>query len=147
MLNWDEYNSEETKTANQQTQQVEAVEVKKEVEIKFRYDKIKGSAVNPVLREGNSDRRAPKAVKNYAKKNPHPMGKWEKNSKTHVASMSSGDFANNEQSSYIELSILDKQLIRTIDLLGRVGLVEHGVCIYIYDDGSVEKKFLINSTK
>jgi len=56
-------------------------------------------------------------------------------------------FANNEQSSYIELSVLDKQLIRTIDLLGRVGLVEHGVCIYIYDDGSVEKKFLINSTK
>ena len=74
----------------------------KEVEIKFRYDKIKGSAVNPVLREGNSDRRAPKAVKNYAKKNPHPMGKWEKNSKTHVASMSSGDFANNEQSITLE---------------------------------------------
>ena len=74
----------------------------KEVEIKFRYDKIKGSAVNPVLREGNSDRRAPKAVKNYAKKNPHPMGEWEKNSKTHVASMSSGDFANNEQSITLE---------------------------------------------
>lgn len=74
----------------------------KEVEIKFRYDKIKGSAVNPVLREGNSDRRAPKAVKNYAKKNPHPMGEWEKNSKTHVASMSSGDFANNEQSLTLE---------------------------------------------
>ena len=74
----------------------------KEVEIKFRYDKIKGSAVNPVLREGNSDRRAPKAVKNYAKKHPHPMGKWEKNSKTHVASMSSGDFANNEQSITLE---------------------------------------------
>ena len=55
-------------------------------------------------------------------------------------------FANNEQSSYIELPVLDKKLIRTIDLLGRVGLVEHGVCIYIYDDGSVEKKFLINST-
>ena len=50
----------------------------KEVEIKFRYDKIKGSAVNPVLREGNSDRRAPKAVKNYAKKNPHPMGNGKK---------------------------------------------------------------------
>ena len=74
----------------------------KEAEIKFRYDKIKGSAVNPVLREGNSDRRAPKAVKNYAKKNPHPMGEWEKNSKTHVASMASGDFANNEQSITLE---------------------------------------------
>ena len=69
-----------------------------EKSIKSRYDKIKGSAVNPVLREGNSDRRAPKAVKNYAKKNPHSMGPWSKDSKTHVATMSSGDFANNEKS-------------------------------------------------
>ena len=67
-------------------------------EIKNRYDKIKGSAVNPVLREGNSDRRAPKAVKSYAKKNPHNMGEWKSDSKTHVASMESGDFAHNEQS-------------------------------------------------
>lgn len=67
-------------------------------EIKYRYDKIKGSAVNPVLREGNSDRRAPKAVKNYAQKNPHSMGKWKSDSKTHVASMKVGDFAHNEQS-------------------------------------------------
>ena len=67
-------------------------------QIKNRYDKIKGSAVNPVLREGNSDRRAPKAVKIYAKKNPHSMGKWKSDSKTHVASMESGDFAYNEQS-------------------------------------------------
>jgi isocitrate dehydrogenase len=66
--------------------------------IKLRYDKIKGSAVNPVLREGNSDRRAPKAVKNYAKKNPHSMGAWSKDSKTHVATMSKGDFAHNEKS-------------------------------------------------
>lgn len=66
--------------------------------IKSRYDKIKGSAVNPVLREGNSDRRAPKAVKNYAKKNPHSMGAWTSSSKTHVATMASGDFAYNEQS-------------------------------------------------
>ena len=66
--------------------------------IKSRYDKIKGSAVNPVLREGNSDRRAPKAVKNYAKKNPHSMGAWSKDSKTHVATMSEGDFAHNEKS-------------------------------------------------
>jgi isocitrate dehydrogenase len=69
-----------------------------EQKIKARYDKIKGSAVNPVLREGNSDRRAPKAVKNYAKKNPHRMGEWSKNSKTHVATMSSGDFKSNEKS-------------------------------------------------
>src|SRR5690606_32581931 len=66
--------------------------------IKQRYDKIKGSAVNPVLREGNSDRRAPKAVKNYARKNPHSMGAWSPNSKSHVATMSSGDFAHNEKS-------------------------------------------------
>ncbi|MDA9970781.1 NADP-dependent isocitrate dehydrogenase [Flavobacteriaceae bacterium] len=66
--------------------------------IKSRYDKIKGSAVNPVLREGNSDRRAPKAVKNYAKKNPHSMGSWSADSKTHVATMSVGDFAHNEKS-------------------------------------------------
>ena len=72
--------------------------------IKSRYDKIKGSAVNPVLREGNSDRRAPKAVKNYAKKNPHSMGPWSAESKTHVATMSSGDFAHNEKSVTIEKS-------------------------------------------
>ncbi len=66
--------------------------------IKSRYDKIKGSAVNPVLREGNSDRRAPKAVKNYAKKNPHSMGPWTADSKTHVATMTAGDFAHNEKS-------------------------------------------------
>ena len=69
-----------------------------EKSIKVRYNKIKGSAVNPVLREGNSDRRAPKAVKNYAKKNPHSMGAWSSDSKTHVATMSEGDFAHNEKS-------------------------------------------------
>jgi len=62
------------------------------------FNKVKGSAVNPVLREGNSDRRAPKAVKNYARKNPHSMGAWSADSKTHVATMSEGDFANNEKS-------------------------------------------------
>ena len=66
--------------------------------VRERYDRIKGSAVNPVLREGNSDRRAPKAVKNFAKKNPHSMGAWAKDSKTHVATMQSGDFFHNEQS-------------------------------------------------
>ena len=62
------------------------------------YNKVKGSAVNPVLREGNSDRRAPKAVKNFAKNNPHSMGEWNADSKTHVATMSEGDFAHNETS-------------------------------------------------
>jgi len=65
---------------------------------KVKYDKIKGSAVNPVLREGNSDRRAPKAVKNYAKKHPHSMGAWSAESKTHVASMPNGDFYGSEVS-------------------------------------------------
>lgn len=69
-----------------------------EKEIKSRYDKIKGSAVNPVLREGNSDRRAPKAVKNFARKNPHSMGPWSSDSKSHVATMQEGDFANTEKS-------------------------------------------------
>ncbi len=66
--------------------------------IKQRYDTIKGSAVNPVLREGNSDRRAPGAVKQYAKNNPHSMGEWKSNSKTHVASMDQGDFYGSENS-------------------------------------------------
>lgn len=69
-----------------------------EKSIKARYDKIKGSAVNPVLREGNSDRRAPVSVKNFAKKNPHSMGKWAKDSKSHVAHMIEGDFYGSEQS-------------------------------------------------
>ena len=66
------------------------------------YNKVKGSAVNPVLREGNSDRRAPKAIKNYARKNPHTMGVWNADSKTHVATMKHGDFAHNEKSITLE---------------------------------------------
>lgn len=69
-----------------------------EKDIRARYDRVKGSAVNPVLREGNSDRRAPKAVKNYARKNPHSMGAWASDSKSHVSHMSQGDFATNEKS-------------------------------------------------
>ncbi|PHR66009.1 MAG: isocitrate dehydrogenase (NADP(+)) [Idiomarina sp.] len=69
-----------------------------ERDVKSRYDKIKGSAVNPVLREGNSDRRAPASVKNYAKKHPHRMGAWSKDSQTYVAHMSDGDFYSSEQS-------------------------------------------------
>ncbi len=69
-----------------------------EKQVKARYDKIKGSAVNPVLREGNSDRRAPGSVKQYARKNPHSMGAWSKDSKSHVSSMAEGDFFGSEQS-------------------------------------------------
>lgn len=69
-----------------------------EMDIKNRYDRVKGSAVNPVLREGNSDRRAPKAVKEYAQNNPHRMGEWSSDSKTSVATMTNDDFAHNEKS-------------------------------------------------
>ena len=74
----------------------------KDKEIQKRYNKVKGSAVNPVLREGNSDRRAPKAVKNYAKVNPHSMGEWSSNSKSHIATMTEGDFFHNEKSICVE---------------------------------------------
>ncbi len=67
-------------------------------DIRARYDRVKGSAVNPVLREGNSDRRAPKAVKQYARNNPHSMGEWSSDSETHVATMADGDFRSNEKS-------------------------------------------------
>src|SRR5215467_1068633 len=69
--------------------------------IRARYDKVKGSAVNPVLREGNSDRRAPNSVKQYARKNPHSMGAWSRDSGSHVASMTSGDFRSTERSTTI----------------------------------------------
>jgi isocitrate dehydrogenase len=73
-----------------------------ERDIKARYDRTMGSAVNPVLREGNSDRRAPLSVKNYAKSHPHSMGAWSPDSRTNVATMTSGDFRNNEQSVTVE---------------------------------------------
>ncbi|WP_448089822.1 NADP-dependent isocitrate dehydrogenase [Pseudomonas azerbaijanoccidentalis] len=71
-------------------------------EVKSRYDKVKGSAVNPVLREGNSDRRAPLSVKNYARKHPHKMGAWAADSKSHVAHMSTGDFYGSEKAALID---------------------------------------------
>ncbi len=88
----------------------------KEKDIKNRYDKIKGSAVNPVLREGNSDRRAPQAVKQYAKNNPHSMGAWSADSKSHVASMSQGDFYGSEKS--LTLDAADEV---KIELVGKDG--------------------------
>jgi isocitrate dehydrogenase len=84
--------------------------------IKARYDKVKGSAVNPVLREGNSDRRAPLSVKNYAKKHPHKMGPWSSDSKTRVAHMSSGDFYGSEKS-----ALIDKAGSLKIELVGNDG--------------------------
>ena len=76
----------------------EDVETEEERDIRARFDRVKGSAVNPVLREGNSDRRAPASVKAYARKNPHSMGPWSSDSKTHVATMSAGDFRTTETS-------------------------------------------------
>ncbi|MCU7938142.1 MAG: NADP-dependent isocitrate dehydrogenase [gamma proteobacterium symbiont of Bathyaustriella thionipta] len=76
----------------------ETPETETDENVKSRYDKVKGSAVNPVLREGNSDRRAPGAVKRYAQNNPHSMGEWQADSKTHVASMEHGDFYGSENS-------------------------------------------------
>ncbi|MEV7605168.1 NADP-dependent isocitrate dehydrogenase [Paenarthrobacter sp. NPDC089322] len=84
-----------------------------ETDIRSRYDKIKGSAVNPVLREGNSDRRAPLSVKNYARQNPHSMGAWTPESKTNVATMGQNDFRSNEKSVVIEADdALTIQLVR-----------------------------------
>ncbi|HHW82907.1 MAG TPA: NADP-dependent isocitrate dehydrogenase [Actinomycetales bacterium] len=81
-------------------------------DIRARYDRVKGSAVNPVLREGNSDRRAPQSVKNFAKKNPHSMGKWPSDSLTNVATMDSDDFRHNEQS--VTLPAADELTIRLV---------------------------------
>ena len=80
----------------------ETVSTDAEKDARARYDKIKGSAVNPVLREGNSDRRAPLSVKNYARKHPHKMGAWAADSKSHVAHMSTGDFYGSEKAALID---------------------------------------------
>nr|HIL77122.1 NADP-dependent isocitrate dehydrogenase [Rhodospirillales bacterium] len=86
--------------------------------IKETYGKILGSAVNPVLREGNSDRRAPKAVKEFAKKNPHSMGVWTSDSKTHVSTMSSGDFCSNEKSLTVSRASVGNAKIEFVDING-----------------------------
>ncbi len=94
-------------------------------EAKARYNKIKGSAVNPVLREGNSDRRAPKPVKQYARNNPHSMGAWSKDSKSHVSTMTAGDFAHNEKSFTTKKeTTVDIQLI---DKAGRIHVLKKGL--------------------
>ena len=94
-------------------------------DVKSRYDSVKGSAVNPVLRQGNSDRRAPKAVKAYAKAHPHSMGAWSNDSKSTVATMDSGDFRNNEQS--LTMQQPDTVRIEHIGKSGDVTLLKEGV--------------------
>jgi isocitrate dehydrogenase len=98
-----------------------------EAAIRTRYAKVLGSAVNPVLREGNSDRRAARAVKEYAKKHPHKLGPWTKDAKAHVATMTSGDFASNEKSATVReattvrVEFVDKSGTRTV-LKDRIAL-------------------------
>ena len=116
-----------------------------EKDIKARYDKVKGSAVNPVLREGNSDRRAPKAVKNYAKKNPHSMGAWSADSKTHVATMSEGDFAHNEKS-YTTPAATTVKIVHT-DTEGNTTVLKDNLALQaeeIIDATVMNKKALLN---
>ena len=86
-----------------------------EKDIAARYDSVKGSAVNPVLREGNSDRRAPEAVKNFVKKHPHRMGEWSKDSKTNVATMADNDFRHNEKSIILENEDTLSIVLKTAD--------------------------------
>ncbi|MBT2595647.1 NADP-dependent isocitrate dehydrogenase [Arthrobacter sp. ISL-72] len=95
-----------------------------ETDIRSRYDKIKGSAVNPVLREGNSDRRAPLSVKNYARQNPHSMGAWTPESKTNVATMGADDFRSNEKSVVIEAD--DTLKIQLVKEDGTVKVLKRG---------------------
>lgn len=123
-------------------------ETAEEKEIFSRYNKIKGSAVNPVLREGNSDRRAPKAVKNYARNNPHSMGTWASDSKTHVATMTNGDFAHNEKSTTVSEATDVK--IELIKADGSVSVLKESVSLLAGEiiDGSVlSKKALLSFLK
>ncbi|MEP0478626.1 MAG: NADP-dependent isocitrate dehydrogenase, partial [Nonlabens sp.] len=96
-----------------------------EKDAKSRYDKIKGSAVNPVLREGNSDRRAPKPVKQYARNNPHSMGAWSSDSKSHVSTMTAGDFAHNEKS--FTTSKATTVNIQLVDKANRTHVLKEGL--------------------
>ncbi|NNK83659.1 MAG: NADP-dependent isocitrate dehydrogenase [Flavobacteriaceae bacterium] len=119
-----------------------------EKSIKTRYDKIKGSAVNPVLREGNSDRRAPKAVKNYAKNNPHSMGEWHSDSKSHVATMTEGDFADNEKSVTIDKAT--SVAIQHINLNNKITVLKESFPLLdgeIIDTTVMSKKALLKFLK
>ncbi len=119
-----------------------------EKEIRSHYDKIKGSAVNPVLREGNSDRRAPKAIKNYAKKNPHTMGTWSSDSKTHVVTMGAGDFQANEKS--LTISEATEVKIELVKNDGTVEVLKEKVSLLkgeIIDATVMSKKALVTFLK
>ncbi|MEY8842951.1 NADP-dependent isocitrate dehydrogenase [Cribrihabitans sp. XS_ASV171] len=105
-----------------------------EKEIRARYDAIKGSAVNPVLREGNSDRRSAAAVKNYAQKNPHSMGKWEKDSKTNVSSMPGNDFYANEKSATLSADQAGAARIEFVGKSGEAQVLKDG---WQLDEGTV----------
>ncbi|MFP1644869.1 NADP-dependent isocitrate dehydrogenase [Pontitalea aquivivens] len=98
-----------------------------EKDIRARFDAIKGSAVNPVLREGNSDRRAAVAVKNFAKANPHSMGAWSRDSKTRVATMGSGDFFSNEKSATLSAAQAGAVRIELVGKDGSVAVLKEGV--------------------
>ena len=116
-----------------------------EREIQARYDKIKGSAVNPVLREGNSDRRAPKAVKDYAKQNPHRMGAWADDSRTHVATMSTGDFRHNESSVTLEAETMAR--IEHVATDGARTVLKEGVALQageVLDGTFMSKRALVS---
>ena len=101
--------------------------------IKAKYDKVKGSAVNPVLRQGNSDRRAAVAVKNYAKSNPHKMGKWSKDSKTDIATMTDGDFCSNEKSVNITDSMAGNGKIEFVGADGATTLLKDAIPFQVGD--------------
>ena len=104
-----------------------APENDKERAIAARYDAIKGSAVNPVLREGNSDRRSAPAVKIYAQNNPHTMGLWDSESKTHVSAMSSGDFISNEKSATLTATQAGIARIEFEDESGKITILKDGL--------------------
>lgn len=109
-----------------------------ERDVRDRYSTAMGSAVNPVLREGNSDRRAPRAVKQFAKNNPHSMGEWSKDSKTNVATMGSDDFFSNEQS--VTMSANDTLTIRHTDADGNVTVLKDG--LQVLKDEIVDSTFM-----
>jgi len=109
-----------------------------ETDIRHRYDKVKGSAVNPVLREGNSDRRAPKAVKEFAKKHPHSMGAWSKDSQSHVASMQAGDFYASEKSVCIKEATT--VTIQHVDAKGEVTVLKNKLALL--KDEIIDTSFL-----
>ena len=126
----------------------EAPVTEEEKAIKARYDKVKGSAVNPVLREGNSDRRAPKAVKAYAKTHPHSMGAWSKDSKTTVATLDEGDFYHNEQS--VTLKAADTVRIELLTASGKTQLLKDNLPLQegeIIDATVMSRKALLDFYK